>query len=101
MSKPKIYCFINSASPEWYEVVALSEDGDCITSHVSSSPGWAIHDIGINSDWKHDLYRAKYPDGYELEWIERDAVKAHEGLSKACELNQEKMRSTTPEPTVE
>lgn len=66
----KIFCFINGSSPNWHEVAALSEDGYFLTSHISSSEMWAKHDIGITSDWKHDVYKKHYPDGYELVWIE-------------------------------
>lgn len=47
-------------------VEARTEDGELLASHVSSCEGWACHDIGLTSDWKHDTYRARYPDGYEL-----------------------------------
>jgi hypothetical protein len=37
---------------------------------VSSSDGFAHHDIGLTSDWKHDKYKERYPDGYELVWVD-------------------------------
>lgn len=84
---PKIYCFINSAQPEWYQVCAIAEDGHCLAQHTSSTPVWAQHDIGITSDWKHDNYKKHYPKGYELEWV-NDVLK-HTGLMAAYEKNQE------------
>jgi hypothetical protein len=67
----KIYCFIEG---EWGDsdvsVIAVAEDGHVLARHVSSSEGWAQHDIGIGSEWKHDKYREHYPDGYELVWGE-------------------------------
>ena len=65
---------------------ALSEDGWGLGSHVSSSESFAKHDIGLTSDWHHDTYRAHYPDGYEVEWV--DDPKNHEGVERAYALNQ-------------
>jgi hypothetical protein len=86
----KIYCFINSQM-EWGDVVvvALAEDGECVGSHISSNESWAMHDIGINSDWKHEEYRKHYPDGYELIWLEREELDTNEGLQRALKLNSE------------
>lgn len=67
----KIFCFINSgAGTDWVITDALAEDGEFLAGHCSSNDSWAKHDIGINSDWKHDAYKAHYPDGYELVWVE-------------------------------
>lgn len=89
MTKPKIYCFVNSGKgTDWQMVMAMSEDGDCLAEHCSSSYAWARHDIGFESDWKHDIYKTKYPEGYELEWV--DDPKSHPGLMTAYALNQKK-----------
>lgn len=40
-----------------------------ITNHLSSGETWCKHDMGITSDWKHDIYNEMYPDGYELVWL--------------------------------
>jgi hypothetical protein len=49
---------------------ALSEHGDGICQHLSSSIEWAKHDMGLTSNWKHDIYDKWFPDGYELVWID-------------------------------
>jgi hypothetical protein len=67
-------------------VMAIAEDGHCLAGHLSSSLGWAQHDIGITSDWKHENYAEHYPDGYELVWL--DSPRGHEGLMEAYRLNQ-------------
>ena len=86
--KKKIYCFINSGKGSaWIVVVALCEDGYCLAEHCSSNEGWAKHDIGIGSDWKHEHYREHCPEGYELVWIE-DASNSPE-LNAACAKNKE------------
>jgi len=91
-TKPKIYCFINGGSPGFYSVIALAEDGHFLAGHLSSEKGWAVYDIGIDSNRKHDKYQEHYPDGYELEWV--DKPKKHDGLMAACQKNQELTKQT-------
>ena len=67
----KIYCFIRrNLENGWVLVCAIDEDGIILASHTSSSIEWAKHDIGLTSDWKHELYKKKYPNGYELVWLD-------------------------------
>jgi hypothetical protein len=66
--KPKIYGFVNGGSPGWYSVEAISEDGVFLASHCCSHPSYGPHDIGVESDWKHETYRKYYPDGFEVIW---------------------------------
>ena len=83
----KIYAWINGGKgTDWVNVIALCEDGHCLAQHVSSDDGFAKHDIGITSAWKHDKYKEHCPEGYELEWV--DDAKTHAGLTKAYEKNQ-------------
>lgn len=42
---------------------------NCLTGHLSSGEEWFKHDMGITSDWKHDIYEKHYPDGYNLEYL--------------------------------
>jgi hypothetical protein len=65
---------------------ALAEDGHVLAEHLSSSVGFAKHDMGLTSDWKHDRYREHAPDGYELEWV--DDRKTHAGWQAALALNK-------------
>lgn len=76
--KPKIFAFVNGGSPGWYSGAAIAEDGTHLpTGHCSSSPEWSRHDMGADgrSTWKHDIYAAHYPDGFQVEWVED--VKSH------------------------
>ena len=57
-----------------YAVDNLIEDQgeikmNIITNHFSSGENWCKHDMGITSDWSHDVYDTMYPDGYELIWL--------------------------------
>lgn len=86
--KTKILCWVNQgAGTDWQVVMAMTENGHYLASHVSSHELWAKHDIGLTSNWKHDIYSKHCPDGYELEWI--DNPESHEGLDAAYKLNQE------------
>jgi hypothetical protein len=71
MEMNKIYCFINGGSDYFINVLALAEDGNVLAGHTSSNEYWAQHDIGINSDWKHEKYKEHFPDGYELIWLDK------------------------------
>ena len=97
--KKKIFCFINGGNVEMYHVDALSEDGHFVSGHLSSSIGWAKHDIGIDSSWKHDIYKQYYPEGFELVWV--DDVHNHEGLQAAykkyCDMGEEEYKKTYEE----
>ena len=88
-NKPKIYLACSPAAGWGAEDVvgyALAEDGQCLAQHLSSNVAWSQHDMGLTSDWKHDVYAEHYPDGYELEWV--DDPHTHEGWLKAMELNK-------------
>jgi len=82
----KIYCFINGGYPDMLNVIAVAEDGKVLAGHCSSHRQWAIHDIGITSDWKHEHYKEHYPDGYELVWLDDPAN--DEDFKKIIELNK-------------
>lgn len=72
------YGYIQDAEPcgdvMGYAIDGLVEDqGEvkmtAIATHLSSGITWCKHDMGITSDWHHDVYDAMYPDGYELVWL--------------------------------
>lgn len=66
---PEIYCFCNGGSPGWYNMTALSEDGEFLAGHCCSSEAYGPGDMGVTSTWKHEHYIARYPDGYVLIWV--------------------------------
>lgn len=72
------YGVIRDAEPcgdiSGYAIDSLIEDDGVtklnqIAGHWSSGESWCKHDMGITSDWKHDIYNEMYPDGYELVWL--------------------------------
>lgn len=69
------YGIIRDAEP-CGDVVGYAVDGltcdnkmNVIANHGSSGETWCKHDMGITSDWKHDIYKVEHPDGYELVWL--------------------------------
>jgi hypothetical protein len=91
--KGKIFLWCNPAAG-WGErdVIgyAIAEDGEGLASHLSSSESFARHDMGLTSTWKHDVYAAKYPDGYELVWLTRQEQDANDDFKRAIAINQQK-----------
>ena len=64
---------------------AFAEDGHILAAHCSSDYCWFQNDMGLScredgtaktgiGKQKHELYRAKYPNGYELEEYVGDPV---------------------------
>lgn len=73
---------------------AMTDDGEPIAEHLSSSEGYARHDMGLTSDWKHEHYcAAAFPYGYDLIWI-GTAYKTDERWRAALAKN----RARYPEP---
>lgn len=83
----KIYLWCVHQGKQVFMGYALAEDGTGLASHWSSDEQWSKHDMGLCSDWKHDIYKQHYPDGYEVAWLgepEKD-----EGWKKAFAINKE------------
>jgi hypothetical protein len=75
--KKKIYCFVDHHIGNNYSYVAIDEDAQVVTTGIASSPDWVKCDLGIHGDpgGSHGpsrlrLYQEKYPDGYELIWVD-------------------------------
>jgi hypothetical protein len=69
---------------------AMTEDGQVLGEHLSSSESYSQHDMGLTSDWKHDRYcAAAFPFGYELIWI-GSAYKSDQRWVAALAKNHER-----------
>jgi len=60
--------------------VAIDEEGETLANHYSSNEEFSKHDMGFTSDWKHDIYLRRYPEGFRVEWrmfppVDWDALK--------------------------
>lgn len=78
-------------SPGDVRVAAFDEDGEYITGQISSSPGWAKHDIGAKptNDGRCDTrYNTRYPDGWVVEWV--DNPQSHPVIGPAMRALKEK-----------
>ena len=78
MGKTKIYIFaiytgrkscVRDSEPCGDTIGYAIANKEVVESHYSSGIEWTKHDMGITSDWKHDTYKEKFPDGYELVWL--------------------------------
>jgi hypothetical protein len=89
---PKIFILCNTRCEnrgEWHSFIALAEDGTGLAGHLCSSHGWAMHDMGFTSSWKHEKYAKHYPGGYELVWVaDPDHPEKIAGLKEAFDMNQ-------------
>jgi hypothetical protein len=72
-SLPKIFVFVNSHSHQWYNALALSEDGVAVAGHACSTPWFVWHDM-IGSGWKTENYEKHYPNGYEIVNLIDDSI---------------------------
>ena len=70
----KIYLMVDDRSKsdswEYNDMTGFSicEDGVILSGHYSSNIDFLKHDLGLNSTWKHNKYKAHCPEGYELVW---------------------------------
>jgi hypothetical protein len=92
---PVIYGFNNGGSPGWMSAVLLAEDGTGLGGHCCSSEAYMPADLGVldgTREDRHETFRSHYPDGYRMEFVTGDVVRArsHEGLERAYMLNQAK-----------
>lgn len=89
---PRILCFNNGGSRDWYHAVAIAEDGTCLGQHVCSSEGYMKHDLGVlegtRLDRHEESYSKHYPDGYVMEWVPSNEIRTNEKLMKAFDLNK-------------
>lgn len=59
-----------------YLGIVLSEDGEQLTAHESSSENWLKHDLGVmeymdSPPFKHDIFDKKYGKGnWNIQWVE-------------------------------
>lgn len=48
---------------------AIDNNKTLIAKHVSSNLDFVMQDMGVTSELKHDIYKNKYPHGYEIVWL--------------------------------
>lgn len=71
------------------QAFALAEDGEVVGGHYCSSPNFAKHDMGLHDSARHKPgYALKYPDGFELIWVDYADQASHAGYQQAFALNK-------------
>ncbi|TXH52572.1 MAG: hypothetical protein E6Q97_15625 [Desulfurellales bacterium] len=86
--KPKIYVFVNSGfRTNNLSVYAMAEDGEILAGHVCSHVGFIPGDMGLNSNNKHEFYMGKYPDGFELKYLNELEAMTDPGFREAIKKN--------------
>ena len=89
---PVIYGFSNGGSLiGGLHAVAMAEDGTYLGSHICSSEGFMLGDLGINEGTRSDRhekdYQRHYPNGYRMEFVMSPDIEGHEKLQEALRLN--------------
>ena len=104
---PFIYGFNGGGPPGWYSGYLVAEDGTGLGGHICSHEVFMWGDLGIlkgSRPDRHEAFRKHYPDGYRMEFVPFEVVKAraHAALEAAIRLNHEKAPTEpTPEPDSE
>ena len=86
----KIYCFSNVVGGGYGIAYAIGDDGTILGSHCCSHESYVQNDLGVSEGSRpdrHKTYKKHFPNGYEMEFIPSDKVKAHEGIKEAFRLN--------------
>ncbi len=90
---PTIYGFNNGGGAGFMQAQLMAEDGTPLGSHLCSSEGYMLHDLGILEGTRpdrHEEFCKHYPDGYRMDFVSYEDVRGHEGLMRAINIAQEK-----------
>ena len=87
---PVIYGFNNGSQEnylqEYLQAILIAEDGEVLGKHLCSGEVYMPADLGIlegTMPTRHERFRAKYPDGYRMEFVSSSECWANEGLNEA------------------
>lgn len=98
---PVIYGFNNGGQHGWMDAVLLAEDGTYLGGHVCSHEGYMWGDLGIIEGCRpdrHETFRSHYPNGYRMEFVGYNHVKANAGLMAAIERSKHDEPVTVTKP---
>ena len=84
---PKIYITCHEEAEAEFFGQAITEDGVVVCQHISRSVDESKEDMGWTTKRKAPFYKAHYPDGYVLEWVEPEDMLTHQGLLAAWRKN--------------
>ena len=98
---PVIFGFNNGGRPGWMLAQLIGQDGEPMGSHVCSDEVYMPYDLGCIEGARpdrHEGFKAKYPDGYRMEFVPEQSFKGHAGLHAAFAEHDKKH---PPEATAE
>lgn len=87
---PVIYGFNNGGPSGLLEAVLIAEDGEYLGGHCCSDEAYMPADLGFlggTHHYRYKKFRAKYPDGYRMEFVKYADLKTHVGLNNALAKN--------------
>jgi hypothetical protein len=99
---PVIYGFNNGGSPGFFMGALIAEDGEEMGGHVCSSENYMLHDLGIlpgSRPDRHETFKAKFPDGYRMEFVRYADVEGHLKLNEAFQKGEERYANISAEDT--
>ena len=88
---PVIYGFNNGGVDGLLDGVLLAEDGTFLGGHASSAECYMPADLGVLDGCRpdrHEAFRAHYPDGYRMAFVNYAAAGTHPGLQEAYRRSQ-------------
>lgn len=83
---PIIFGFNNGGSPGRMIGALIAQDGEPMGSHCCSHEVYMPGDLGVLEGHRadrHETFKAKYPDGYRMEFVSHGDVMTHAGLCAA------------------
>ena len=83
---PVIYGFNNGAHGQYFQGMLIAEDGEELGGHLCSDESYMPADLGVldgTMPTRHERFRAKYPDGYRMEFVSSSECSVNEGLNEA------------------
>jgi len=92
---PVIYGMNTGGSSGWCRGAIIAEDGEVLGGHTCSHEDYMPADLGVLEGSRPDLherFRAKYPDGYRMDFVSWEHNAAHEGLNAAFHRKLERER---------
>ena len=69
MKKIFVTTLYRNVAKDWWGF-ALSQDGELLVEENAQDPTWIKLQLGLDgSESNHDIYKEKYPEGYELVFV--------------------------------
>lgn len=90
---PVIFGFNNGGPYGWMSGMIVAQDGTHLGGHCCSHEAYMSHDLGVlegSRPDRHETFLKHYPNGYRMEFVSFDDVKAHPVLWPIIEAGNAK-----------